>query len=115
MGVAGRPFAHFSDADLVAAIEWMSNLLAEAGCGSSSATIAREDAEEARLRAYYTRPDIARNGSLELEEGVRWPYQRACALQQEKSSGYSGPRSARNPDELRRKIEAVLATMPATP
>jgi len=103
MGVDTGPLADFSDADLLAAIEWITTALGE----DSSATLAREDEEEARLKALYARP----NGTsmLDLEEGWRWPHQRALALGWELS--HPGPRSAGTPEELQAKIDAALAAM----
>jgi hypothetical protein len=109
MGVDTGSFSDFSDADLLAALEWLSTTLAEGGDQLAEESLAREDAEEAKLKAYYARPDVGRGQELAIEDGVRWPYLRARAIQWERSASYSGPRSARNPDELRRKIEAVLA------
>jgi len=103
MGVGTGPLADFSDADLLAAIEWISTALAEDG----SETLARGDEEEAKLQAYYERPDVACRP--DLEQGCRWPYQRARALQWERTS--PGPRSAATPEELQHKIAGSLAAM----
>ncbi|MGD9508354.1 MAG: hypothetical protein AB7X49_07360, partial [Geminicoccaceae bacterium] len=105
MGVGTGPLTDFSDADLLAAIEWVCTALGDAG----SETLAREDEEEAKLKAHYERPDIARRP--DIEEGWRWPYQRARALSWERRTSYAGPDSAATPEELQTKISAALATM----
>jgi hypothetical protein len=111
MGAGGGPLARFSDADLLGATEWACERLAEAGVASAMATLAREDAEEARLKAFHTRPDIAAACRLGIEDGVRWPHQRASALWREREHPGSGPRSARDAGELTRKIGAAMATL----
>ncbi|MGD9511240.1 MAG: hypothetical protein AB7X49_22110, partial [Geminicoccaceae bacterium] len=50
-GIGTGPLAHFGDADLLAAIEWVAATLGAAG----SQTLARADEEEAKLRAFYAR------------------------------------------------------------
>lgn len=106
MGVETGPLADFSDADLLAAIEWATAALG----GTSSDTVAHEDVEEARLKADYEHRDIAHR--LKIEPGGRWPYQRARALWHERQYGANGPRSAVTPEELQRKIETALRRMP---
>ncbi len=103
MGIGTGPLAHFSDADLLAAIEWVGTALGE----SNSKTLARGDGEEARLKAFYERPDITCRP--DLEEEWRWPYQRAHALRWERD--HPGPRSAATPEELESKINTALSTM----
>jgi hypothetical protein len=80
MDVANAPLAAFSDADLLGAIQWVCEQRAEAGSASAMATLAREDAEEAKLRAFHIRSGVAAACQLEIEDGVRWPYQRTRAL-----------------------------------
>mgnify|MGYP000314171251 CR=1 FL=1 len=106
MGVGRGPLADFSDADLVAALEWIGTALGEGG----SETLARGDEEEAKLKAFYGRPDV--NHHPVLEEGWRWPYQRAQELSWERRPSYNGPRSAATPEELQHKIDTALAAMP---
>ena len=103
MRVGTGPFADFSDADLLAAVEWVIAALGENG----RQTLAREDEEEAKLKAYYEQPDVA--SAPDLKEGWRWPYQRARALEWERT--YPGPRSAATPEELQAKIHLALDAM----
>ena len=100
MGVGSGPFAEFSDADLLAAVEWIGTALGEGG----SETLARGDTEEAELVNFHERSDVARR--LDLEQGWRWPYQRAVALRWERS--HQGPRSAATLEELQARIEAAI-------
>ncbi len=79
LGVTGRPLEHFSDLDLLGAIEIVSGTLVVAGNTDAAETLARQDAEEAALRAFWERPDMAGSNFPVLEVGVRWPYLRARA------------------------------------
>ncbi len=108
MGVETGPFADFSDADLLAAIEWLTMALGEDG----SETLAREDEEEAKLRAFYAQPGMA--CSLDLEEGWRWSYQRGLALGWERS--HSGGHCKKvtavyaKPEQTRTRLTLPAAT-----
>ena len=55
LGVTGRPLEHFSDLDLLGAIEIVSGTLVVAGNTDAAETLARQDAEEAALRAFWER------------------------------------------------------------
>ena len=102
MRVGTGPLASFSDVDLLAAVEWVIAALGENG----RQTLAREDEEEAKLKAYHE-PDVA--FAPDLEEGWRWPYQRARALEWERT--HPSPRSAATPEELQAKIHLALDAM----
>ena len=106
LGVTGRPLEHFSDLDLLGALEIVSGTLVVAGNTDAAETLARQDAEEAALRAFWERPDMAGSNFPVLEVGVRWPYLRARARWHEKSSGRGEPRSAASDAELWQKIVA---------
>jgi hypothetical protein len=103
MGIGSGPLANFSDADLLATVEWVIAALGENG----RQTLAREDVEEAKLKAYYEQPDVA--FAPDLKQGWRWPYQRARALEWERT--HPGPRSAATPEELQAKIHLALDAM----
>jgi hypothetical protein len=103
MRVGTGPLANFSDADLLAAVEWVIAALGENG----RQILAREDVEEAKLKAYYEQPDVA--FAPDLKQGWRWPYQRARALEWERT--HPGPRSAATPEELQAKIHLALDAM----
>ena len=87
LGVTGRPLEHFSDLDLLAAIEIVSSALAADGNTDAAETLAHQDAEEAALRAFYERADWPAADVLVLELGVRWPYLRARARWHEETYG----------------------------
>jgi hypothetical protein len=99
MGGVKAALAEFGDADLLGAMRWVRERLAEAGVASAAATPAGADAAEARSRG------------PEPGEGVRRPYRRARALRREREHLGPGPRSARTPAELTRKIGAAMATL----
>ena len=109
-GVDRGRLADFTDLDLLGAIQWCGERLAENGNAESMAMLAEHDAEEAQLRAFYERPDVAGRCKVQLEPNVRWPYLRARARSAEEQTHYRGPRSARTEDELQQKINAMLAT-----
>ena len=90
-----------------------SEQLAGHGNAGSIATLAEHDAEEAALRAFYERPDMAGRCTLQLEPAVRWPYLRARARSSDERPHY--PCSARTDVELQQKINALFATLRARP
>jgi hypothetical protein len=102
--VGTGPFANFSDADLLAAVEWVIAALGENGWQ----TLAREDEEETRLRSFYARPDITH--IPDLEQGWRWPYQRAQLLERERL--HPRQSSSPTPEELQEKIKAAMREIP---
>ena len=106
LGVTGRPLEQLSDLDLLGAIEAVSQHLAAAGNTDAADTLAQHDAQEAALRAFWERPDMAGRNSPVLEVGVRWPYLRARARWDEATHGRDGPRSAASEAELWQKIVA---------
>jgi hypothetical protein len=105
LGVTGRPLEQLSDLDLLGAIEAVSLALVAAGNTDAEDTLAQHDAQEAALRAFWQRPDVAGRNSPVLEVGVRWPYLRARARHHE-AAGRDEPRSASSEAELWRKIVA---------
>jgi hypothetical protein len=106
LGVTGRPLEQLSDLDLLGAIEAVSLALVTAGNTDAEDTLAQHDAQEAALRAFWQRPDVAGRNSPVLEVGVRWPYLRARARHHEAAAGRDEPRSATSEAELWRKIVA---------
>ena len=106
LGVTGRPLEQLSDLDLLGATEAVSQHLAAAGNTDAADTLAQHDAQEAALRAFWQRPDVAGRNSPVLEVGVRWPYLRARARWHEETSGQGEPRSAASEAELWQKIAA---------
>ena len=110
MGVDRTPLGNFTDLDLLGAIQWVSELLAAQGAADSIATLAEHDAEEAKLRAFHERPDVAASCTVQLEPDVRWPYLRARARHWE-NGRHQGPASAQTAEDLARKIGAALAAM----
>ena len=89
LGVTGRPLEQLSDRDLLGAIEAVSQHLAAAGNADAADTLAQHDAQEAALRAFWARPDMAGSDKPGLEPGVRWPYLRARARWHEETASTS--------------------------
>ena len=114
MGVTGNSLEHLSDLDLFAAIGMVAEHLAAEGHADSAATLASHDAEEATVRAFYERADVAGICRLMLEPGVRWPYLRAKARWQEENHGQGEPRSAASEAELWAKLTPALAALAQT-
>ena len=108
MGLSNDPLKQLSDADLDAALEWCQVQLAEHGNLESIASIAAGDAREV---VAHERHERAGRGAPPNQPRVRWPYQRAEAMQQEDSANYRGPRSAQTDEELRQKINAAFAAV----
>jgi len=106
LGVTGRPLEQLSDLDLLGAIEAVSLALAADGNSDAADTLAQHDAQEAALRAFWQRSDMAGRNSPALEPGVRWPYLRARARWHEATHGQDEPRSAASEVELWQKIVA---------
>ena len=73
LGVTGRPLEQLSDLDLLGAIEAVSLALAATGNSDAADTLAQHDAQEAALRAFWQRSDMAGRNRPVLEAGVRWP------------------------------------------
>ena len=106
LGVTGRPLEQLSDLDLLGAIEAVLLALAAEGNIDAKDTLAQHDKEEAALRAFWQRPDMAGRNRPVLEPGVRWPYLRARARWREATHGQDEPRSAASQAELWQKIVA---------
>ena len=70
LGVTGRPLEQLSDLDLLGAIEAVSLALAADGNTDAKDTLAQHDAQEAALRAFWARSDMAGRNSPMLEAGV---------------------------------------------
>ena len=104
--MTGRPLEQLSDLDLLGAIEAVSLALAAEGNADAKGTLAQHDAQEATLRAFWQRSDMAGRNSSVLEAGVRWPYLRARARWREATHGQDEPRSAASEVELWQKIVA---------
>jgi hypothetical protein len=106
LGVTGRPLEQLSDLNLLGATEAVPQHLAAAGNTDAAETLAQQDAQEAALRAFWQRSDIAGSNGLVLEPGVRWPYLRARARWYEEAHREDEPRSAASEAELWQKIAA---------